>query len=99
PWNIRTFDLLSAAALVPQLFMTNSHRRWRDLGPGARAAVIVGAATQLGLLGAAQLDIKRRSAQQLNGPRWVWVLVSFINFAGPISYFVFGRRGPAAKHR
>jgi hypothetical protein len=77
--------------------MTNSHRTWRDLGPGARVAVIVGGAVQLGLLGAAQLDIKRRSAEELNGPRWLWISVSFINFVGPIAYFVFGRRDTATK--
>ncbi|WP_257009921.1 PLD nuclease N-terminal domain-containing protein [Evansella halocellulosilytica] len=28
-----------------------------------------------------------------NGPQWVWILVIvFINFLGPILYFIFGRR-------
>ncbi|MBU9721751.1 PLD nuclease N-terminal domain-containing protein [Bacillus alkalicola] len=28
-----------------------------------------------------------------NGPQWVWILVIvFINIAGPIAYFIFGRR-------
>lgn len=72
--------------------MINSRRRWRDLGPGARAVVVISAIIQLGLLGAAQADIKRRSAEQLKGPRWLWVSLSFINFVGPIAYFLFGRR-------
>ncbi|MEF2162625.1 PLDc N-terminal domain-containing protein, partial [Pseudomonas aeruginosa] len=54
------------------------------------------AVVQLGLLGAAQLDIKRRTADQLNGPRWLWASVSLINFVGPMAYFLFGRRNPAA---
>jgi hypothetical protein len=27
-----------------------------------------------------------------NGPRRLWVAVSFVNFVGPIAYFAFGRR-------
>ena len=77
--------------------MTNSHRNWRDLSPRVRIAVILGAIVQLGLLGAAQLDIRRRSAEQLNGPRWLWIAASFINFVGPITYFVIGRRNPLRK--
>src|SRR5215208_5809081 len=26
------------------------------------------------------------------GSKWAWTAASFINFAGPISYFAFGRR-------
>jgi hypothetical protein len=59
--------------------------------------VIIGAVVQLGLLAAAQVDIKRRTAEQLNGPRWMWMSVSLINFVGPIAYFVFGRRNQASE--
>lgn len=45
---------------------------------------------QLALIVAALLDLSRRSATR--GPRWVWVLVIlFVNFIGPIIYFVIGR--------
>jgi hypothetical protein len=75
--------------------MTAQRRRWQDLGPGAKAAIVVGGFVQLGLLGAALTDISRRRPDQLNGPRWLWTGVSFINFAGPITYFVVGRRKSA----
>ena len=42
--------------------------------------------------GAAQADIRRRGPDQLDGQRWLWVAASFINFAGPISFLVSGRR-------
>jgi hypothetical protein len=29
---------------------------------------------------------------RLQGSKWTWTVVSFINFAGPISYFALGRR-------
>jgi hypothetical protein len=72
--------------------MNKSQRSWRNLSPRVRIAIGVGAVVQLGLLGAAQVNIHRRSAEQLNGPRWLWIAVSFINFLGPIAYFLFGRR-------
>ncbi len=66
--------------------------RWSDLRPLTRVLVVAGAIVQFGLLGAAQADIRRRRPDQLNGPRWLWVAVSFVNFVGPITYFVVGRR-------
>jgi len=47
---------------------------------------------QLGLLVAALVDIHRRPATQIRGRKRLWVAVAFVNFVGPISYFLFGRR-------
>src|SRR5664279_1049057 len=69
-------------------------RRWSDLSPRSRAALIPGAAVQFALLGAALADLRRRSPEEVNGPRELWVAVSFINFVGPLAYFVLGRRRP-----
>lgn len=45
---------------------------------------------ELGLIIAALVDLARRP--HTRGPKWLWVLVIlFINFLGPIIYFVFGR--------
>jgi len=45
---------------------------------------------QLTLMIVALVDIARRP--KTRGPKWVWVLVViFINFIGPIVYFVLGR--------
>lgn len=72
--------------------MTRRTRRWSDLGPAQRALIIAASVVQVGLLGAALADLRRRDPAEIAGPRWVWAVVSLINFAGPISYFVFGRR-------
>lgn len=71
---------------------SKNRRRWQDLSPTSRALIVAGATVQLGLLTAAQLDMRKRTPEQLNGPRWLWVAVSFVNVVGPIAYFVLGRR-------
>jgi hypothetical protein len=67
-------------------------RSWSDLSPTSRAAIVAGAVVQLGLLGTALADLRRRRDDEINGSRRLWVAVSFVNFVGPIAYFVFGRR-------
>lgn len=45
---------------------------------------------QLGLIGAALLDLSKRPVTK--GPRWLWiVIILFVNTIGPIAYFVIGR--------
>ena len=75
-------------------------RRWSDLSPGTRRLIIVAAVAESIIKGAALIDIKRRPANQIRGPKWLWVpVVAVVNSLGivPISYFVFGRRRPPAQ--
>jgi uncharacterized membrane protein YhaH (DUF805 family) len=45
---------------------------------------------ELALIIAALVDLVRR--ERTRGPKWAWVLIIlFINFIGPIIYFIFGR--------
>jgi len=45
---------------------------------------------QIVLIIIALLDLRKQTATR--GPKWAWVLVIvFINFIGPIVYFVIGR--------
>ncbi len=45
---------------------------------------------QLGLMIFAIIDLLKRN--KTRGPKWVWALVIlFVNFIGPIIYFVIGR--------
>jgi Phospholipase_D-nuclease N-terminal len=66
--------------------------RWSELGGTARGAIIILGAVQLGLQVAALRDLHRRSDRQVRGRRPVWVAVSFVNFVGPVVYFLAGRR-------
>jgi len=75
-------------------------RRWSDLSEGTRRLIIVTAVAESILKGAALIDIKRRPADQIRGPKWLWVpVVTVVNSLGivPISYFLFGRRHPPAQ--
>jgi hypothetical protein len=48
---------------------------------------------QLGLVILALVDLLRRSAGEINGPKWAWVfIVVLVNIIGPIAYFLIGRR-------
>ncbi len=67
-------------------------KKWKEMSGRKRLATLVLAAVQLGLQTAALADLKKRTSSQVNGPKAVWVAGSFINFAGPILYFVCGRK-------
>jgi hypothetical protein len=60
--------------------------------PRQRQMVVTGAVVQIALQFAALRDIRRRTAEEVNGPRWAWAGATFINTIGPVAYFVFGRR-------
>ena len=67
-------------------------KKWSDLSGGQKRSIALSGVVQIGLLKAALVDIYRRPAEQVRGSKWAWTAVSFINFAGPISYFAFGRK-------
>ena len=70
-------------------------RKWSDLSSRSQRLIIIGAAAETVLKVAALADMKRRSASQIRGPKWIWApAVMLINSFGgaPIAYFVFGRR-------
>lgn len=67
-------------------------KKWQDLPRWAQVAIVMAGAVQVTLLGAVHYDLRRRTAEQLNGPKALWFAISFLNFVGPMSYFAFGRR-------
>jgi hypothetical protein len=74
-------------------------KRWSDLSPGTRKLIIVAGVAEAGLKAAAAIDLKRRPADQVRGPKLAWFAGLVVNSAGlvPLSYFLFGRRrGTAA---
>jgi hypothetical protein len=67
-------------------------KKWSDLSDGQRALVIAMAAAELSLKAAALIDIRRRPAEQISGPKGLWRAAMIVNFFGPLSYFAFGRK-------
>ena len=67
-------------------------KTWNELTPAQKTGVGVLGTVQLGLLIAAQVDLTRRTAEQVNGPKPMWRALTLINFVGPLAYFAFGRR-------
>ncbi|UUL76266.1 PLD nuclease N-terminal domain-containing protein [Pseudarthrobacter sp. Fe7] len=70
-------------------------KSWKEMSPSAKVGTIVTAFVQLSLLVAAQRDISRRPAEFINGPKAAWRAASFVNFIGPMAYFIFGRKHTA----
>ncbi len=57
--------------------------------------LIAAAVAETSLKAAALIDLKRRPASQIRGPKWAWIpALSILNSAGlaPITYFVWGRK-------
>jgi Phospholipase_D-nuclease N-terminal len=69
-----------------------NHKNWSDLTSAQQAGVGILGVVQIGLLVAAQVDLTRRSDDQVSGPKVVWRAVTLVNFVGPLAYFAFGRR-------
>jgi hypothetical protein len=74
-----------------------ARRQWSDLSERTRRLLAITAVAEGILKLAALIDLKRRPASQVRGPKWLWATVlAIVSSAGvvPISYFIFGRRQP-----
>ncbi len=69
-----------------------TQRRWSGLAPQQRRGVALVGLLQVTLLALAQWDLRQRADDELNGKKAMWRVLVFINFFGPIAYFVYGRK-------
>jgi hypothetical protein len=70
-------------------------RKWSDLSKRSRTLITGAALAEASLKAAALVDIKRRPAAEIRGPKWIWAaIVVVVNSFGlaPLSYFLLGRR-------
>ena len=72
--------------------MMGKKKRWQDMSYTQRIAIVLGGALQVALMAAAFWDLHWRSADEVNGSKKMWAAAAFINFIGPIAYFIFGRK-------
>jgi hypothetical protein len=66
--------------------------RWADLSEGQRKLLVAAAAAEASLKVAALIDIQRRPATQIRGPKALWRAAMVVNLLGPLSYFTIGRK-------
>jgi hypothetical protein len=64
-----------------------------NLSDRQRQIIIVAAVFETALKTAMLIDLRRRPANQVRGPKWLWASTALINTAGlaPLSYFIVGR--------
>ena len=67
-------------------------KEWKDFSSRQKRGIVLGGTLQIGLLLAALMDIYRRPEEEIRGNKWLWTLAAFVNFVGPISYFLIGRK-------
>jgi hypothetical protein len=69
-------------------------RRWSDLSSRQRGLIIAAAGVETALKLAMLIDLRRRPASEVRGPKWAWAATALANTAGvaPLSYFLLGRR-------
>ena len=70
-------------------------RRWSDLDPRPRRAMLLAGAVEAGLKVAALIDLAQRPARRVRGSKAGWAAaITVVNAAGavPIVYFLRGRR-------
>jgi hypothetical protein len=69
-----------------------TRKRWSDFSPRQQRAIVLGAAAELVMTTLALRDLARRPARQVRGWKLLWVLACFVQPAGPVLYFLVGRR-------
>lgn len=73
----------------------SERKRWQDLGRGQQALIIAAAVAEAAAKAAALVDLARRPASEVRGPKALWAAgIIAVNGLGvaPAAYFAFGRR-------
>jgi hypothetical protein len=68
------------------------NKKWSEMSSGQRSVVVAASAVELVLTGVALVDLYRRPAFQVRGPKPLWAVACFVQPVGPIAYLVAGRR-------
>ena len=69
--------------------------RWANLSEGQRRLLVAAATAEATLKIVALIDIQRRPASQIRGPKALWRAAMMVNLLGPLSYFAIGRKRAA----
>ena len=69
-----------------------ARRKWSEISSRNRRLITILGVLEVLLLAAALFDIKRRPAEQIKGPKWIWSALALVDIIGPLAYFALGRR-------
>ena len=67
-------------------------KRWSELSPAARTAIVVGAFAEAVVTAIALQDLVRRPASKVRGSKFLWAIGCFVQPIGSPLYLVVGRR-------
>jgi hypothetical protein len=67
-------------------------RRWSDLTPRQRTLTLFLGSVQMALAAISWMDLARRPAGSVNGPKPIWAVAIAVNIVGPLAYLRWGRR-------
>lgn len=71
-------------------------KRWSELDPQQRRRIKIVGAAQMAVQAATLIDVWRRPADQIRGPKKAWIAAAFVQPVGPIAYWTRGRKRGAA---
>lgn len=67
-------------------------KTWADLSPRDKRRIYLAGAAEVVMTTVALIDLAKRPASEVRGPKWAWVLSFVVQPFGPVSYFAFGRQ-------
>jgi hypothetical protein len=67
-------------------------KKWSELSPAARTAIVVGTAAEVALTAYCLRDLVRRPARGVRGPKPLWAATFVVQPFGPLLYLAAGRR-------
>jgi hypothetical protein len=69
-------------------------KRWSGLSRPQRVVIVVAGVLEAVAKVAMLIDLRRRPAEQIRGPKLLWAATALVNTAGlaQVGYFVVGRR-------
>jgi hypothetical protein len=73
--------------------VVGTEMRFQDMTTQQRAGIAVVGAIEAALTLASLVDLARRPAGEIRGPKALWVPGVFVQPVGPLLYLLWGRRG------
>lgn len=67
-------------------------RRWDELSPTQKTVLLTLVSVEIALTATALVDLARRPAAGVRGPKVAWAIGCFVQPVGPVAYLTLGRR-------